>query len=309
MLRRLGIHIRTGAGLTAAAHHAAGIGSNTLQIMSGNPSAWNPGQLDQKQALAFRQAVSEHGLGPVFLHAGYLINISCRKGRNAPIYAKSIKLLQDNIDRAAALGCQFVVVHMGSRRGQSQAEALAALADGLQRLRLPDMAASGAGEMASGGAGEQAAVQPPVLLLENSAGSGDTVGADFEEIGEALAAAEVRGAGVPLGVCLDTAHMWGAGLDISTRVKVDKLVEDFDRCVGLERLSLVHFNDSPVLLGARRDKHEHLGHGLIPVAGLKAFARHARLKQVPLIMETPGTSEPSDEQRMRDLKVFAGVRG
>ncbi|MFA6000828.1 MAG: deoxyribonuclease IV [Thermoleophilia bacterium] len=293
----MGVHIRTGSGLPAAARHADEIGSTSYQIMSGNPSAWNPGVLDSGQVEKYRKLVAEKKLGPVFLHAGYLINLSCRTGRNAPIYGKSIKLLQENIDRAAILGCEYVVVHMGSRRGGAADKALKALVEGIGRLhptvpdRLPD---------------ETEPPGPPMLLLENSAGSGDMVGASFKELGEVLGAAEVHGVRMPLGICLDTAHMWGAGYDISSKKRVDIIVEEFDRYVGLERLKLVHFNDSPVELGSRRDKHEHPGCGLIPMAGLRAFARHEKLCPVPLIMETPGSTNPTDEERMADLRALAG---
>lgn len=265
--------------------------------MSGNPSAWNPGALDAVQAEKYRGLVAEKKLGPVFLHAGYLINLSCRTGRNAPIYAKSIKLLQENIDRAAVLGCEYVVVHMGSRRGTAPGKALKALVDGISRLH-PAVATRL--HESAGPSG------PPMLLLENSAGSGDTVGASFEELGEVLGAAEERGVAMPLGICLDTAHMWGAGYDLSTKKRVDTIVEDFDRIVGIDRLWLVHFNDSPVERGSRRDKHEHIGCGLIPMAGLRTFARHRKLCRVPLIMETAGNTSPTDEKRMADLRALAG---
>ncbi|MFA5802224.1 MAG: deoxyribonuclease IV [Thermoleophilia bacterium] len=296
-MHMLGVHIRTGGGLSAAARHADAIGSTSFQIMSGNPSAWNPGALDAAQAEKYRGLVAEKKLGPVFLHAGYLINLSCRTGRNAPIYAKSIKLLQENIERAAVLGCEYVVVHMGSRRGTAPGKALKALVDGISRLH-PTVAKRLHESIGPSG--------PPMLLLENSAGSGDTVGASFEELGEVLGAVEERGVEMPLGICLDTAHMWGAGYDLSTKKRVDTIVEDFDRIVGIDRLWLVHFNDSPVERGSRRDKHEHIGCGLIPMAGLRAFARHRKLCRVPLIMETAGNTSPTDEKRMADLRALAG---
>jgi deoxyribonuclease-4 len=285
--RRLGIHIRTAGGLVAGARHAVEIGSTTMQIMSGNPSAWNPGSLDPKQATAFAAFLDEHDLRPVFLHAGYLINLSCRIGRNAPIYAKSVRLLQANIDRAEALSCEFVVVHLGSRMGDCAEASLEALLEGIGKLRSS---------------------RPLTLLLENSAGSGETVGASFEELAAIMEAVRSQGAPLPLGICLDTAHMWGAGYDLSSGPKVRRSFDDFDRMVGLEYLKLIHLNDSPVVRGARRDRHEHLGHGLIPLPALKAVVREPRLKGVPMIMETPGKTEPSDEKRMDDLWHLAGAR-
>lgn len=283
--RRLGIHIRTGGGLLAAARHAREIGCTSFQIMSGNPSAWDPGRLDPHKAAEFAAYTGEHDLRPVFLHAGYLINLSCRSGRNALIHERSVKLLQANIDRARALGCAHVVFHAGSRRGASAEASLAALLDGLARLD-------------TGGV---------TLLLENGAGSGDTACSRLEELAQVLDAVAERGIAAPLGICLDTAHMWGAGYDLASPAAARRLLGEFDRLVGAGRLQLVHLNDSPLERGSLRDRHEHLGQGNIRLAGLRAFAGDRRLKKVPLIMETPGGSNPSDKERMRDLRQLAKV--
>lgn len=303
---RLGIHIRTAAGLLTGARHALEIGSQTFQIMSGNPSAWNPGQLDQDEAARFRNFCEENRLGPIFLHAGYLINLSCRTGRNAPIYAKSVRLLQQTMERSAALGCQYVVVHLGSRRGQSEAEALEALIEGICRLD-PEGCPEKVQHRSRGKAATAAVAGRPVLLLENSAGSGDAVGSSFEELALVLREAKARGASQPLGICLDTAHMWGAGYDLSSRAAARRLVDEFDAAVGVDRLHLIHLNDSPVERGSLRDRHEHIGCGLISVMALEAIVRHPKLRHVAMIMETPGSTDPSDAGRMEDLRRLAAV--
>lgn len=300
-MRRFGIHISTGAGLVKGARHAREIGSNTMQIMSGNPSAWNPGKLDRRQADAFIDYIDEHDLRPVFLHAGYLINLSCRRGRNAPLFSKSIRLLADNVERARALTCEYVVVHTGSRRGTSDGEALEALVTALARV------GESAGRRKPPATGRRNAT--PMVLLENSAGSGDSTGVTFAELAAMLAAARQAKAGLPLGICLDTAHLWGAGYDLSSAARVRGVVNDFEAAVGIDRLHCIHFNDSAVELGSRKDRHEHIGRGLIPLTGLRAFARNRKLRGVPLIMETPGKTEPADLERMSDLFELAGVRG
>lgn len=280
--------------------------------MSGNPSAWDPGKLDPVAAARFRQFCQEQGLGPVFLHAGYLINLSCRTGRNAPIYAKSLKLLRATLDRASALGCQFVVVHLGSRRGLSEAESLEMLIDAICALenKAPTKGRHPAASSVPTdptGAGREAAAGRPVLLLENSAGQGDAVGSIFEELAMVLASAQRRGARQPLGICLDTAHMWGAGYDLSSAAAARRLVKEFDAAVGISRLHLIHLNDSPVERGARRDRHEHIGCGRMSLKALAAIVRHPLLRRVAMIMETPGSTEPSDAQRLRDLRKLAGL--
>jgi deoxyribonuclease-4 len=293
-MRLLGIHIRTASGLTAAARHARDIGCKSFQIMSGNPSAWNPGKLDAGAAHEFKDLVAEYNVGPVFLHAGYLINLSCRTGRNAPIYAKSIRLLKVSIERAVELGCAAVVFHLGSRKNTTPDEAQKSLVDGICRLETEVR-------------GFPTGIDLPQLLLENSAGAGDLTGSRFEELGDLIAAVEARNCYLQLGVCLDTAHMWGAGYNLATPTAVRKVINDYDNIVGVDRLKLVHFNDSSVELGSHKDRHEHPGAGLIPVDGLRALARNRKIRHVPLIMETPGKTEPGDEQRMRDLKELAGA--
>lgn len=271
--------------------------------MSGNPSAWNPGELDRRQAELFRSFLDEHDLRPVFLHAGYLINLSCRTGRNAPLYAKSLRLLQATVERAAALSCEYVVVHMGSRRGTGRGQALESLVDGI--CRLDEAGCPGSGQETERRAGA-AGSRPPALLLENGAGAGDTVGSTFEELAEVLSAAAVSGVKLPLGICLDTAHMWGAGYDLGSGAAARRVVDEFDRVVGIDRLHLIHLNDSPVERGSCRDKHEHIGQGLISVKGLGAIVRHPGLREVAMILETPGKSAPSDQKRMEDLRALAG---
>jgi len=290
--RLLGIHIRTAAGLITGARHAREIGCTTFQIMSGNPSAWNPGELDVGQAERFAAYLDETGMRPVFLHAGYLINLSCRTGRNAPLYAKSVTLLKKTMERAAALSCEYVVVHLGSRRGTSTAAAMESLVDGICKL----------GEDACGAGGHR---DGPMLLMENSAGAGETVGSTFEELAEIFSAIKKRRVKLPLGVCLDTAHLWGAGYDMTTGAAARRMVDAFDQTVGIERLHLIHLNDSPLERGAKRDKHEHLGCGLIPLRGLEAIVRHPKLRSVAMVMETPGKTEPTDLQRMKDLRALA----
>jgi deoxyribonuclease-4 len=296
MKRRLGFHVRSAGGLLPASRRALEAGCNTFQIMSGNPSAWKPGTIDPGLAESFRRFTLAYDLRPVFLHAGYLINLSCRSGRNAPIYAKSLQLLQATLDRAALLGCAHVVVHLGSRRGSTNTDSLSALTEGLARLKPAGLASAA-----------EAREQAPMLLLENGAGCGECVGSTFEELGVILRAARDRRVDQPLGICLDTAHMWGAGLPMKSGAAVNRLITSFDQSVGIEHLRLIHFNDSSVEAGSRKDRHEHIGRGQIPLPALRQMVRDIRLRTVPAVMETPGSTMPSDEQRMNDLRAL--IRG
>ena len=122
-----------------------------------------------------------------------------------------------------------------------------------------------------------------------------------------LGESEAAGVRQPLGICLDTAHLWGAGFDLTSAAAARKMVDRFDDLVGLDRLYLIHLNDSPVARGSGRDRHEHIGKGLIPVAALQAIVRHPGMRHVAMVLETPGSENPSDRQRMDDLRSLAGT--
>lgn len=273
---RVGIHLGVAGGLLRAARRARQIGATALQIFSDNPTAWRRRPEPPPDAAQFAAFCARNGIAPVAIHASYLINLA---GSAEPFAQQSLAGLRHEMERAPGYGATLVNTHIGSHRG--------------------DGAEAGLGRIASGVASVLADAPPEIrLVLENSAGGGDALGSSLEELAAILEA--VGGAATQLAFCLDTAHLWGAGYDISTADGVAVVLDRFDALIGLDRLALVHLNDSKSALASRSDRHEHLGAGKIGAEGLAAFLRDPRLPgRTTLVMETPGVDEGYDAINMR----------
>lgn len=284
--RRLGAHLPLGQGMVRAADRAAEIGATALQVFSDNPTAWRRRPTLPRELPAFRDRLAAHGIGPLAIHAPYLVNLA---GPDAEFFSRSVAVLVNELRVARAYGAAFLNLHIGSHRGDGVEAGIARLAEGLARVHRTVGAEAGE-------------VQ---LVLENGSGGGFSLGTTIEELARIEEA--VLGAGVPrdrFGYCLDTAHLWGAGHPIDTPSGVDELIDRFDRLLGLHRLRMVHLNDSRSELGSRADRHEHVGAGRIGGPGLARMATHPALEAVPLYLETPGMEEGYDAvnlARVRDL--------
>jgi deoxyribonuclease-4 len=281
---RVGIHLGVRGGLLKAARRARQIGATALQIFSDNPTAWRRRSEPPADAAAFVAYCQREGIAPVAIHASYLINLA---GSAEPFARQSVEGLIHEMQRAPAYGATLVNTHIGSHRGGGRGPGIARLAAGVSAV------------LADSPAGIR-------LVLENSAGGGDTLGGTLEELA-AIQDAVADGRVDQLAFCLDTAHLWGAGYDISTASGATSVLDRFDELIGLDRLALVHLNDSRSLLGSRGDRHEHIGAGRIGIAGLAAFLRDPRLPgRTALVMETPGVDEGFDATNMRRSWLLHG---
>jgi deoxyribonuclease-4 len=284
--RRIGAHLPLGGGMVKAADRAAEIGADVIQVFSDNPTAWRQRSAPPKELDAFRRRLEIHGIGPLAIHASYLINLA---GPDDDFHEKSVTVLARELLTAEMYGAAFVNVHIGSHRGTGAlagADRVAATV-----ARAFDLAGDGA--------------PGPILALENSAGGGFGLGATVEELVLVLDAIEARG--LPrerIGLCLDTAHLWGAGHEISNPVALDALLDDLDARIGLDRVAMIHLNDSRSDLGSHTDRHQHIGAGQIGEAGMAGILCHPRLLHVPCYLETPGMDDGYDAinmARCRDL--------
>jgi deoxyribonuclease-4 len=299
--RRAGAHLPIGTGLLKAAERAVAIGASTLQIFTDNPTAWQRRTSLPPDVDAFRERLRAADIGPLAIHAAYLINLA---GPNDELFALSVGLLRHELEQAGLFGAAFVNVHIGSHRGSGVEvgirrviDGLEAATDGHQIARDPDLVASPGKEPAS-----------VMLVLENSSGGGASIGATIEEIAAVVEAADSRGIGDGIGVCLDTAHLWGVGYDIGDPDGVDAVVTRFDELLGLERLAMVHINDSHSERGSRHDRHSNIGEGLIGRAGLARLLRHPRLDHVAYYLETPGMERGYDLVNLARLEDLAAGR-
>ncbi len=228
---RIGRHMPTHSNAIKAAAIAQQIGCTAIQIFASNPRSWQPTAGDTMDYAAFAQAVRQDGLDPVVIHAPYLINLA---SPDEAIWEKSVNLLRWTLQRGALLGATYVVFHTGSHRGSGVEAGVARIAQAVMRI-LPET--------------------PPqvMLLLENDVGGGDSLGHNFEQLGavlDLLPQYQQR-----LGTCLDTAHLWGAGHDISNVTSTLQVLQHFDEAVGLSRLQVIHLNDTKMTLGSHRDAH------------------------------------------------------
>ena len=256
--------------MVKAVERANEIGATAMQIWTDNPTAWRRRAAPPVEREAFVERVVEHDIHPVAIHAAYLCNLA---GPDPELFDRTVEILGGELRGAPTFRAQFVNVHIGSHRGTGVATGTARVAEGVRR------------SLAEVEAGPDAAM----LVLENSVGGGWGLGTTVDEL--AGIAEAVEQAGVPrhrLGFCLDTAHAWGAGIDLADPDTIDATLADFDARIGLDRLVMVHLNDSRSELGSRADRHEHIGAGLIGPVGLGHLLRHPGLAHAACILETPG---------------------
>jgi deoxyribonuclease IV len=275
--------------MVKAVDRAAEIGAGALQIFIDNPTAWRRRREPPRELAAFRTRLIELDIQPVAVHAAYLVNLA---GPDKRFFRQSVEVLASDLRTAPSFGARFVNVHVGSHRGAGVRNGTQRLADGLA-LTLAEV-----------DTGPEAAR----LVLENSAGSGFGLGIDVAELAGILDAALARGVDIDrLGFCLDTAHAWAAGIDLSAPASIDGFLADFDGRIGLDRLAMIHLNDSKTELGSHTDRHEHLGAGRIGVHGLRHLLCHPSLAHVTYYLETPGMDEGYDAVNVaRAYDIAAG---
>lgn len=290
---RIGIHTSIAGSYLNALESARKLGCNALQIFSASPRMWQGGsaRIPEVDAQAFRARRDELRLGPLVIHANYLINLASEQRM---LQTRSIQAFHDEIVRAMALGADFLVVHPGARGESTMQQAISTIVESVKQ------------------ASKRAPMGGLQILIENTAGMGTAVGARLEEIGEILAGLR----NLPVGACLDTAHLFAAGYDIKSEAGLASTIGQIDGAIGLENVPVIHANDSKIPLGGRVDRHEHIGKGKI---GAEAFARilqHPRfgtagpegLTGRAFIAETP-IDEPGDDRRnVATLWELAGLK-
>ena len=280
---RVGVHTSIAGGLENAAHHAKKIGCDTFQMFSANPRGWKALEPTAEDYERFRAARNKYSLKPVVIHDNYLINLAAA---DSLIRERSIAAFRKEIERAAALGADFLVTHPGSGKGTSAAQAIATCAESLKEA---------AGGLHLNGL---------TILIENTAGQGAVIGQTFEEVAEIIARAEGE---LPMGACIDTAHCFAAGYAIHTAEGLRDTVRQLDRTVGIEKVRVIHANDSKTAFGSHADRHEHIGRGFIGKAGFRRIVRHPKLRRIPFICETPVDRPGDDKRNVRMIRRLAGV--
>jgi deoxyribonuclease-4 len=291
---RIGIHTSIAKSYANALDSARKLGANAVQIFSASPRMWQGGavRIPEADAKAFRARRAELRLGPLVIHANYLINLAAAQPM---LRTRSIQSFHEELVRGLILDADFVVVHPGTRGSVPVEAAIGTIIESVK----------------------QAARRVPLghmrILIENTAGMGTTVGSRLEEIG-----AIIRGlSSLNAGVCLDTAHLFAAGYDIRTGAGLEQTIDTIDRTIGLENVPVFHMNDSKIPLGGGVDRHQHIGKGKIGAEAFSRILRHARLGSAPpegligraFLAETPIDDPGDDRKNIAKLWELAGLQG
>jgi len=255
---RVGAHVSIAGGVDNAVERQRDVGGNCGQIFTHSPQVWQDPNVGDDEAERFQAETREKLDGPWVIHSSYLVNLCTPK---EDLREKSIDSMQAEVDAAAKLGIEYVNVHLGAHTGAGVDAGLDNAASALDELDVPDGV---------------------TVLVESDAGSGTKLGGDFEHLARVLAASDRD-----LEVCLDTAHAFAAGYDLSTATGVEETVTDLDETVGLDNLACIHLNDSKHECGTNKDEHAHIGEGHIGEAGMRAVLTHPELREVPFVLETP----------------------
>ncbi len=274
---RLGVHVSIAGGLEEAVARAKRLDCTTMQIFSRSPRGGAAPRLLPEQIERFHAARLAAGLEPLAIHGPYIINLA------SPVTARwtqSVGLYREEYARAQLLRARYLVTHVGSHLGQGET-------DGISRVAAAITTAL-----------EQ---QTPstMILLENTAGSGQGLGYNFEQLAAIREQVKLK---AHVGICLDTAHLFAAGYSIHTEEGLERTVQEFDRIIGLPQLRLIHLNDSKVPFESRVDRHWHIGEGHIGLEAFRRIVNHPKLREMPFILETPKTGDAEDRRNLQTVR-------
>lgn len=272
-----GLHISAADGLINAPLNATKIGCEVFQFFSRPPQGGTAKPITAKDAEKFQLACKKNKLRECYIHAPYFINLASTNNR---IRYGSISVLREELERGSLLGVKYMMAHLGSAKDLGEEKGMDKVIEGLKKILD----------------GYQGSCD---FLLEISAGSGAIIGDSFEEMGQILKNIKHP----QLGICFDTQHAFASGYDLRDQKSVNETLKKFDKQIGLRNLKLIHCNDSMVQLDAHVDRHEHIGKGKIGLAGFVALVQHPKLKNINMVLETPGEIE-----RIKDLELLKQLR-
>lgn len=280
-----GAHVSIAKTISEAPKRAYQIGCECFQIFTRSPRGGKAPKLSDKLVQRFKKECKKYNLKEYYIHAPYFINLGSKNNR---IYWGSISALRTELERGTKISARYIMSHLGSARGLTKEKALKKVVAGLKKVLL-------------GHKGK------PQFLIEISAGAGKIIGDRFEEIAEIIKLCD--SIGHQIGVCFDTAHAFESGYDLKTPKAVKKTFDQFDKIIGLDKLKLLHANDSKTALGSHIDRHEHIGKGKIGLEGFKAIVNEPRLQHLNMIIETPHFGRKRwDKINLEILKKLHGLK-
>jgi deoxyribonuclease IV len=273
----LGAHVSSSGGIHTAIDRAVKIKADSVQVFTQSPRRWAPTNHDPDNFERFKERRAEAGIGGVLCHALYLINLA---SPDDELYDKSVTALSNTVDVACGIEADAVVFHVGSHLGAGMDAGLDRVAEAMNTVL-------------------DRCGETTWLLMENTAGAGDTIGRSIEELTMLFERLDTH---PRLGLCLDSCHLYGSGYDVTDPEALDSVLDTVDAGIGLDRLRAVHVNDSAAGLGSNRDRHANIGKGLMG-NGLGVFLGHPRLQGLPAVLEVPGKDgKGPDANEVRKLK-------
>ncbi|NOQ67891.1 deoxyribonuclease IV [Patescibacteria group bacterium] len=290
---KFGAHISIAGGIEKAPERAHKIGCECFQMFSRSPHGGKAKEITESIVSNFKKYCQRYNLKNYYIHTPYYINLASANNR---IYYGSISAIKKELENADLLGARAVVTHLGSAKDLGKKEAEKKLTEGLKKIFQLSPASK------KKEAGNKEIKFNAKLLLEITAGTGEIMGDNFEEIAYFINQAEKEITKNSLGVCFDTAHAFASGYDLRNKKAVKKTFDDFDKIIGLERLKLIHCNDSMVDLGSHIDRHENIGYGKIGIEGFEAIVNDSRLKNLDFILETPPSRDRKDLEVLNELR-------
>lgn len=273
---KFGAHVSIAGGIFKAPERASSYGCECFQIFTRSPRGGNPPKLDKETVDKFLNNCEEYNLSDYYVHTPYYINFA---SENKDIRNSSTRIVTEELERADILNAKYIMTHLGSSKGIERKLAISRVADAAKEILDKTNTKTH-------------------LLLENSAGQGETMGEKFEELAEILDQVN----NPELGICIDTAHTFAAGYDIRNKNALNHVLKEFDNIVGIEKIWLIHGNDSKVGLGEKKDRHEHIGQGEIGSEGFESVVNNKHLKSLDMIVETPPENVASDIEILKKMR-------
>ncbi|MGM0369542.1 MAG: deoxyribonuclease IV [Bacillota bacterium] len=274
---KFGVHTSIAGGIDQAVIAANDLDCDTIQIFTSNPRGWKVRDLPEAEVEQFQAKLKEYNIGPVIIHAPYLINLASPKDE---LYQKSIKALEQQLERGTKIGAEYLVLHPGSHTGSGVDAGIDRIINALDTvLSMVDTEVE--------------------ILLENVAGAGTAIGTTIEELGIIYNNLTDKS---QVGICFDTCHGFAAGYNLVDNDQLDKLLLTIDDIFGLDKLGVIHANDCKGQLNSNKDRHHHIGQGEIGRIGFTKLVNHVKLEDKPFILETPIDDQGDDRSNLAEIR-------
>jgi len=278
--KRIGVHLGTAGGASNAVLKAKEIGANTFQIFSSSPRMWRAPKVDPKQCERMRELRKQQDVEPLVIHTSYLVNVC---SQTEEVRRKSVDAFRGEIERALALGAEYLVLHPGSWKGLTRDEGLRLAAESIEKA-IDGLPWQGCGF---------------TILIENTAGAECSLGGSFDQVAELVSLLRNH---APVAVCLDTCHTHVSGYDIVSDAGYEGTMKQIEATVGFDSVRVWHCNDAKAARGSKLDRHEHIGQGTIGIEPFRRLLNDKRFAHAAFIAETPVDEEGDEEKNVRMLK-------